>query len=127
MEIAMPCDALRTHLQLCLERFTSGTLTEADLRQSLTALDSKAARQDLLYIQAENSHPGSRALGMSMVIAGRAQEPPVDAERWPYQSALEALQDGWRIISFPNLSILLDGATPHGLGCEFILERWSTS
>ncbi len=60
-----------------------------------------------------------------MVIGGVAREPPVDAKLWPYTNVLEAINDGWRVISFPNLALVVDGESTCSLGCEFILERWS--
>ena len=37
---------------------------------------------------------------------------------------LEAVSDGWRIIKFPEMALLLDESRSFGLACEFILERW---
>ena len=34
------------------------------------------------------------------------------------------MADGWRIVKFPELAILLDDRRTYGLGCEFILEKW---
>jgi hypothetical protein len=31
----------------------------------------------------------------------------------------------WRVIQFPNLTLMMDERRTYGLGCEFILERWS--
>ena len=65
---------------------------------------------------------------------GRAQPPavrrlqgdgPADPEEWPYRTVVEAIRDGWRVIQFPNLALLLDEKRSYGLGCEFILERRS--
>jgi hypothetical protein len=126
---ATDAPALRRQLDLCRERLDQGTLVAGDLELALRlfappAGEAPRARQDLLFIQAANTHLGSHALGMSMVLDGVFQEPPMDPEQWPYPSVLAALQDGWRIIAFPNQALLLNGPAARGLGCEFVLERW---
>lgn len=118
---ATPPTALAVQLRAARARLAAGTLTDADL----AAIEAQAGpmRQDLLFLQASSTHPGSGALGMALVIDGVMQEPPWDGA-WPYQNVLEALQDGWRVISFPNLALLTTSPGAKGLGCEFILERW---
>jgi hypothetical protein len=34
-----------------------------------------------------------------------------------------AIRDGWRIVSFPNLALLMDEERTIGYGCEFILDK----
>ena len=58
-----------------------------------------------------------------MVCAGEEVEIPREPAEWPYQTVMDALRDGWRIISFPNLALMMDESRTVGLGCEFILER----
>jgi len=87
--------------------------------------EAPAKRQSLLYLQLRNTNPGSQVLGMSLFIAGKMVEPPADPKDWPYQSVLAAIEEGWRVISFPNLALLMDEAVPQTLGCEFILEKWT--
>ena len=48
---------------------------------------------------------------------------PRDPEEWPYKTVLEAVNDGWRIIKFPEMALLVDESRSYGLACEFILER----
>ena len=42
-----------------------------------------------------------------------------------YRSIKEALDDGWRIIKFPEASLAMNEQDNYGLGYEFVLERWS--
>ena len=112
--------ALVTELQ-------QGMLTEDQLRQGIEDLTarSKAKKQDVLYLQAHNTSPGSRVIGMMLIEDGVLKEGPANSEDWPYQTVLDAVEDGWRIISFPNMALLaVDDREFHGLGFEFILERW---
>ena len=104
-----------------------GMLTEEQVRQGIKDLTvrSKAKKQDVLYLQAHNTSPGSRVIGMMLIEDGGLKEGPTDPEDWPYQTVLDAVGDGWRIISFPNMALLaVDDREYYGLGFEFILERW---
>src|SRR5258708_18484365 len=112
-------------IEQVVEDFKQGRLTEAGLRQALERPGAAARHQDLLYLQASNSSVIASTVGMSMVCAGEVIEGPAAPENWPYQSVLAAIRDGWRVIKFPELALLLVGDETTGLGCEFILEKWS--
>ena len=120
----MSMENLRQQLQLCLDKFRRGALSEADLLQAL-ALSEKPAPQQLLYLQAGGTGVDSQAIGISLVAEGKVQELPTDPAQWPYQTVLEAMADGWRVIKFPELALLLQEYQTVGLGCEFILEKWT--
>ena len=79
--------------------------------------------QDLLYLQTKGTSLDSAVLGMTLVQDGQISDGPEDPDDWPYQSVLEAIRDGWRVIQFPNLALLMDESRTYGLGCEFILEK----
>ena len=113
-------ESLVTNLQ-------NGTLTEAELRQKLAAIaaETDKKRQDILYLQVGTTSPASQVIGMTYIEAGVLKEISPDPDEWEYQTALDAVQDGWRIISFPNMALLaIPDEESHGLGFEFILERW---
>ena len=79
---------------------------------------------DLLYLQSTTVGIDCQVLGMRLLIDGELDDGPDDPEDWPYKSVLEAIKDGWRVISFPNLALLMDESKTYGLGHEFILEKW---
>ena len=79
--------------------------------------------QDLLYLQTQGTSLTAAVLGMTLVQDGQICNVPDDPDQWPYQSVLEAIRDGWRIVQFPNLALLMDESRTYGLGCEFILEK----
>ncbi len=106
-----------------LEQFRQGQLTEQTLRQALTPRAAAGLRQDLLYLQVSSSGLTASVLGLTLVRAGEIVDLPV--EQWPYANVLAALRDGWRIVKFPDLGLLMVDARTLGLGCEFILEQWS--
>jgi hypothetical protein len=107
-----------------LARFRQGQLTEQDLRAALERRGSSGKCQDLLYLQASNASVTAGLLGMSLVRDGEVVDWPAGAD-WPYESVLAAIRDGWRVIKFPELAMLLVDQRTIGLGCEFILEKWS--
>jgi hypothetical protein len=117
---------IKQQIEACIAQLRRGELTEQDLRQVTEAIDSTPPKcQDLLYLQAGSSSLASGVLGMALVQNGRIVEVPDDPNDWPYKTPLEAIRDGWRVIQFPNLALMMDETRTYGMGCEFILERWS--
>ena len=105
----------------------NGTLTEARLRQKIANIttETNQKRQDILYLQVGTSSPASQVVGMTYIEAGVLKEASPDPDEWQYQTVLDAVQNGWRIISFPNMALLaMSDEEAYGLGFEFILERW---
>jgi hypothetical protein len=112
-------------VEQCAEQLRQGVLTEAGLRRIIGERAAPSTgRQDLLYLQASNTSVQSGVHGMLLVQHGEVSEGPPDPDDWPYKTVLDAIRDGWRVISFPNLALLLDDSSTYGLGCEFILEKW---
>ena len=107
-------------------KLEAGTLTVDELHRGIDALLPQAGekRQDILYLQCNNTSLQGEVIGMTMIEDGQLSEGPPDPKDWPYKTVLEAVDDGWRIISFPNMALLaVSESDPHGLGFEFILER----
>ena len=105
----------------------NGTLTEARLRQKIAVVAAETDKklQDILYLQVGTTSPASQVIGMTYIEAGVLNEASPDPDEWQYQTVLDAVQDGWRIISFPNMVLLaMSDEDAYGLGFEFILERW---
>ena len=111
---------LDTKVEQLVERLRAGRLTEAELREALDR-SGAAQRQDLLYLQTSSTALTSSVLGMTRVLGGEI----VNTRDWPYANVLEALRDGWRVIKFPELALLMVDSQTVGLGCEFVLEKWS--
>lgn len=115
---------VKRQLEQCIEAYRAGTLSERMLRDALEAVNGRARKcQDLLYLQAGSTSLTSPVHGMLLMEDGEVAEEIPDAGEWPYQTVLEAVRDGWRVVQFPNLALLLDETRTYGLGCEFILER----
>jgi hypothetical protein len=116
---------LRGEMDRCIEELGRGELTAEKLRDTFAKLASPTRRrQDLLYIQTSSSSVGAPAQGMLLVENGQIRADLAEPKDWPYQSVLQAMRDGWRVIQFPNLALMIDESRSYGLGCEFILERY---
>lgn len=121
--VAITIESIRSQVEGCIEDFKRGEMTEESLGRVLEALDTlDRKQQDLLYLQAKNTSLNAEILGMSLMQDGEISEPEPD--NWPYETVLDAIRDGWRIIKFPEMALLLDESRTYGLGCEFILEKW---
>ena len=118
-------DEIKRQVDVCMDELRRNVLHEKSLRRIAELADGMAGRrQDLLYLQTEQTSVTSRVIGMSMFVDGEFCDGPDDPDDWPYQTVGEALADGWRIVKFPEMAILLDDRRTYGLGCEFILEKW---
>ncbi len=118
----------KQQIQSWLDKLRAGTLVEADLQQALDRLDGisdddSPKQQRLLYLNTGNTGVDSQVLGMALVENGEILEGPDDVDEWPYNSVLDAMDDGWRVIKFPEMALLLQEDKTFGLGCEFILEK----
>ena len=114
-------------MEALVAELQQGTLTEASLRKGIVDIVGmdNPKRQDVLYLQAATTSPGAAVVGMLLVEDGELREGPPNPDDWPYQTVLDAVRDGWRIISFPNMALLtVEEKEFYGLGAEFILERW---
>ena len=118
-------DEIKRQVGACVDELRHGALREESLWRIAELADGLASgRQDLLYLQAEQTSMTSGVIGMSMFVNGEFTDGPDDPDDWPYQTVGEAMADGWRIVKFPEMAILLDDRRTYGLGCEFILEKW---
>ena len=121
-------DTPQALVQRCIERLRDGDLTEDDLRGVLDALErrrgKRSRRQDILYLQTRSTSIDYPVLGMKILENGVLSDGPRDPDQWPYATVLDAVNDGWRIIKFPEMTPLLDETRSYGLPCEFVLERW---
>jgi hypothetical protein len=109
-----------------LGKLKQGTLTAADLEQALKQLKQgrvSPVRQRLLYLQTHTTDLESPVVGMALAENSSVDDGPNDPEDWPYQTVLEAISDGWRVIKFPELTLAHLDPDYGGMKWEFILEK----
>ena len=119
----MSCEAIANRLDQAIAELRAGTLQESTLAAIRNEVAAGPATQDLLYLQASGTDVNSEVIGMRLVLDGVVSDGPDDPDDWPYQTVLEAIRDGWRIIDFPNLALLLDESRTYAYGAEFVLEK----
>ena len=114
----------RNQLEHCIALLERGSLTEADLRDLASSSSSSAGkRQELLYLQTATTSVTSEVIGMSLVAGGKVSDGAMDAAEWPYQTVLEAMEEGWRVVRFP-VQLPAGHTQDAHITCEFVLERW---
>jgi hypothetical protein len=114
---------IKNQVETCIAELKRGTLTEKSLRRIAEIADEVRAIQDILYLHTAANSPISEVLAMRIVESGEISDGPENPADWPYQSVLEAIRDGWRVVKFPELALMMDESRTYSLGFEFILER----
>ena len=120
----MTTDEIRRQVERCLEELSEGRLQEDSLRAVLRALDGTGPRQRLLFLRVEGWTISSDVVGMMVLEDGETGEGPADPEEWHYKTVIQAIEDGWRVIKFPELALRVDEARTYEVGGEFVLEKW---
>lgn len=120
-------DDIRKRVEECREKLKSGTLKDEELQGVLEAIDSgakKPRKQSLLYVYAGGNSVHSSPLSMSIIEDGKDRQGINEKGEFIYRTAYEAMQDGWRVIKFPEVTLAMDEQNTYGLGFEFVLERF---
>ena len=104
------------------KKLQAGNFTEADL-QRLEVLLTKP-RQMVLYLYSKSTSMRSAIASWALYDPTVSYEPTLPSQDAPYDSVIEAVNDGWRIVQFPRAELYqfsdIDNAY---LGYEFILEK----
>jgi len=119
-------NAVKEQLEIMLEKFKEGHLAETDIESALLLADDTevSPRQSLLYLQVPTTHPYAAVIGISIFEEGIDMDGLDKNGDFLYTSIKNALDDGWRIIKFPEMSLAMNEQDTYGLGYEFVLERW---
>lgn len=128
-------DPLTAQLRTIKARFEDGVLTREDIDEALAMVEARSedaetkhgpgnGHQSLLYLQAPTTNPHSAVVGISIYEDGTDSDGLDENGEFRYRSIKEALDDGWRIIKFPEASLAMREQDTYGLGYEFVLERW---
>ena len=114
--------ALKDWLDNCVEKLNASKLTVADLHGVTAALNSE--KQMILYLYSKSTNLRSPIAGWALYDPTTPDEPVLPSQDAPYNSVLDAVGDGWRIVQFPRPELYnfsdVDNAY---LSFEFILEK----
>ncbi|MCJ8330552.1 MAG: hypothetical protein HRT89_19700 [Lentisphaeria bacterium] len=109
-------------IKSCIEKQQEGKLSKEDLEAVLDHWKNRKT-QTLLYLFTNHSTVMSDVIAMN-IITKEGQDPgPEDEEDWPYKTVHAAMQDGWRVIRFPEMAMQKDYGKHYMIGCEFVLEK----
>ncbi len=104
------------------KKLQAGNFTEADL-QRLEGLLTKP-RQMVLYLYSKSTNMRSAIAGWTWYDPTVSYEPTLPSQDAPYDSVIEAVNDGWRIVQFPRAELYQFSDVDNTyLGYEFILEK----
>lgn len=113
---------LKEWLEKCIEKHKSGELTIDDLYSVEDVWNSE--KQIILYLYSKSTNPRSPIGAWAIYDVTVSDEPVLPSQDVPYDSVLEAIRDGWRIVHFPRPELynFTDVENAY-LSYEFILEK----
>ena len=113
---------IKQWLDNCIEKHKSGELTTEDLCSIQDVVNSE--KQTILYLYSKSTNPRSPIGAWAMFDATVPDEPILPSQDAPYNSVLDAVRDGWRIVQFPRPELynFTDVENAY-LSYEFILEK----
>ncbi len=105
------------------EKLPTEPITAEDLDGLMSCLNEP--RQQVLYLYSKSTNIRSPVAGWTRYDPTKPREPTLPSQEPPYDSVIEAMADGWRVVQFP-ISKLYDyqGMENDYLGFEFVLEKW---
>ena len=107
------------------KKLQAGNFTEADLQRLEMILTQP--RQMVLYLYSKSTNMRSAIASWALYDPTVPYEPTLPSQDTPYDSVIEAVNDGWRIVQFPRAELYQFSDVDNAyLGYEFILEK-STS
>jgi hypothetical protein len=83
-------------------------------------------RQKLLFLYSYNSNLDSKAIAWSIYDGAGKEKPSLAAQSPPpYESVLNAMEDGWRVMQIPQLKTDIPGQEykTSYLEYEYVLEK----
>ena len=107
------------------KKLQAGDFTEVDLQRLEVLLTEP--RQMVLYLYSKSTSMRSAIAGWTLYDPAVPYGPTLPSQDTPYDSVIEAVNDGWRIVQFPRAELYQFSDVDNAyLGYEFILEK-STS
>lgn len=117
---------IKNQVHYCLEMLSEGRLDSDHLNSILRTIKNYRYRQRLLFLRVEGWTVNSPVVGLMLLEDNEISEGPVNPEDWPYNTVIDAIEEGWRVIKFPELALHVDERQTYEVGGEFVLEKWGT-
>ena len=125
---ATTTDSLAAWAAAAREKFTNGTLTEADF-DALDAVLAGKPKQWLMMMHVTEPTIYSAVIACNVIEPNENHMPellPTGEFDWPYPSVFDAMKDGWHVIQFPRIAETVheeDDDEPAAIGYEYILQK----
>lgn len=92
----------------------------------LEALLENPSRPKIMYLTARSINMRSGIVGWAVFVPGEGPELKLPGDEPPYESVLEAIADGWRVVQYPiNKLYEYKDLENDYVGFDFILEKWN--
>ncbi len=80
----------------------------------------------IMYLTARSINMRSGIVGWAVFVPGEGPELKLPGDEPPYESVLDAVADGWRVVQYPihKLYEYKDLENDY-VGFDFILEKWN--
>ena len=100
-------------------------LDNSDLDQ-LEALIENRRPSRIMYLTARSINMRSGIVGWAVFVPGEGPELKLPGDEPPYESVLDAVADGWRVVQYPiNKLYEYKDLENDYVGFDFILEKWN--
>lgn len=100
-------------------------LSDGDLDQLEAVLESPSPPK-IMYLTARSINMRSGIVGWAVFVPGEGPELKLPGNEPPYESVLEAVADGWRVVQYPiNKLYEYKDLENDYVGFDFILEKWN--
>ena len=115
-------DIIQDWIEISRQKLTRNTFDQGDLDRLAGLVDGP--RQQVLYLYSKSTNMRSPLASWMLCDPMQPHEPTLPSDEPPYDSVIEALADGWRVVQFPVLKLYsYEDVDNDYLGYEFILEK----
>lgn len=116
-------EAVEEWIAASREKVKGSGIEKADLDR-LAALIERP-RQQVMYLYSKSTNMRSPLASWVLYDPTRPQEPTLPGDKPPYESVLDAVAVGWRVVQFPVTKLYTYESVDNDyLGYEFILEKF---
>lgn len=107
------------------KKLEDGALEARDLDQLESLMETRQAPV-IMYLTARSTNMRSGIVGWVVFVPGEKPKLRLPGDEPPYESVLDAVADGWRVVQYPipKLYEYKDLENDY-VGFDFILEKWN--
>lgn len=119
----MASNSIQTWIDASRARVAAGEFSHDDLA-ALEKLLVPKPKQKILYLQSRRSDMRAEVVSWQLYDPDESEEPALPTSKPPYETVLDAVRDGWRILQFPAPQNYPFSEQNTYVGYEYVLERF---